>query len=326
MKEIRFLFRFIKNRQFDIRIELFMSSKEFMDHFNDSNVDFREILLYGNLELLRKYLCENCSSTRSVYYSSDSLNNVGEFLSRMEKEGYESSCSIDIPVLREKGKEVSEGIVYSIYIEGGNGSDNFSFMITNNLPLDCVVYGTELYPRERITKKKLINRISRLFLNDKNILESKYNFGYKTILIRGIKNKKYPGYILTNYLKIYYSRTIRDLIESGSINGNNSNLINYITNAYDNNDKLEFKMEITYIDGLDLKKYGMIYNISGGSSIDDKIKDCNLSILKKRYNIRIATNVGGVVKQEGEYEEDIIYEKKVSYKEFIKSIKEVSLI
>lgn len=326
MKEIKFLFRFIKNNQFDIRIELFMSSKEFMDHFNDSNVDFREILLYGNLELLRKYLCENCSSTRSVYYSSDSLDNVGEFLSRMEKEGYESSCSINIPVLREKGKEVSEGIVYSIYIKGGNGCDNFSFMITNSLPLDCVVYGNELYPRGRITKKKLINRISRLFLNDKNILESKYNFGYKTILIHGTKNKKYPGYILTDYLKIYYSRTIRDLIESGSINGNNPNFINYITNAYGNNNKLEFKMELTYIDGLDLKKYGMIYTISGGSSIDDKIKDCNLSILKKRYNIRIAANVGGVIKQEGEYEEDIIYEKKVSYKEFITSIKEASLI
>lgn len=325
MKEIKFLFRFIKNNQFDIRIDLFMSSKEFIDHFNDPNVDFREILLYGNLELLRKYLCDNCSSTRSIWHSSESLNNIGEFLFQMEKEGYESTCLINIPVLREKGKEVSEGIVYNIYIEGGN-SDNFSFMITNSLPLDCVVYGNELYPRERITKKKLINRISRLFLNDKDILESKYNFGYKTILIHGTRNKKYPGYILTDYLKIYYSRTIRDLIESGSINGNNPNFINYITNAYGNNDKLEFKMELTYIDGLDLKKYGMIYTISGSNSIDDKIKDCDLSIVKKRYNIRIATNVGGIVKQEGKYEEDIIHEKKVSYKEFIKSIKEASLI
>ena len=331
MKEIKFLFRFIKNNQFDIRIDLFMSSKEFIDHFNDPNVDFREILLYGNLELLRKYLCENCSSTRSVWYSSESLNNVGEFLFQMEKEGYESSCSINIPVLREKGKEVSEGIVYSIYIQGGN-SDTFSFMITNSLPLDCVVYGNELYPGERITKKKLINRISRLFLNDKNILEGKDNFGYKIISIHGTRNKKYIRCIVTDYLKIYYSRTIRDLInngysmENGSINGNNSNLINYITNLYDNNDELEFKMELTYIDGLDLKKYGMIYTISGGSSIDDKIKDCNLSILKKRYNIRIVTNAGGVVKQEGKYEEDIIYENKVSYKEFIKSIKEISLI
>lgn len=325
MKEIKFLFRFIKNNQFDVRIDLFMSSKEFMDHFNDPNVDFREILLSGNLELLRKYLCDNCSSTRSIWYSSESLNNVGEFLLQMEKEGYESSCSINIPVLRKKGKEVSEGIVYSIYMKGGN-SDNFSFMITNSLPLDCVVYGNELYPGERITKKKLINRISRLFLNDKDILESKYNFGYKTILIHGSRNKKYPGYILTDYLKIYYSRTIRDLIESGSINGNNPNFINYITNAYGNNNKLEFKMEITYINGLDLKKYGMIYTISGGSSIDDKIKDCVLSIVKKRYNSVTVTNEGGVVKREGKYEEDIIYENKVSYKEFIKSIKEASLI
>lgn len=331
MKEIKFLFRFIKNNQFDIRIDLFMSSKEFMDHFNDSNVDFREILLSGNLELLSKYLCENCSSTRSIWYSSESLNNVGEFLFQMKKEGYESSCSINIPVLRKKGKEVSEGIVHSIYIKGGN-SDTFSFMITNSLPLDCVVYGNELYPRERITKKKLINRISRLFLNDKNILEGKDNFGYKIISMHGTRNKKYIRCIVTDYLKIYYSRTIRDLIENGysiengSINGNNSNLINYITNLYDNNDELEFKMEITYIDGLDLKKYGMIYTISGSSSIDDKIKDCDLSIVKKRYNIRIATNVGGVVKQEGKYEEDIIYENKVSYKEFIKSIKEASLI
>lgn len=70
----------------------------------------------------------------------------------------------------------------------------------------------------------------------------------------------------------------------------------------------------------------MIYTISGSSSIDDKIKDCDLSIVKKRNNIVTITNEGGVVKREGKYDEDIIYEKKVSYKEFIKSIKEVSLI
>lgn len=44
MKEIKFLFTFFKNNQFNIHIDLFMSSKEFMDHFNDSDVDFREIL------------------------------------------------------------------------------------------------------------------------------------------------------------------------------------------------------------------------------------------------------------------------------------------
>ena len=70
----------------------------------------------------------------------------------------------------------------------------------------------------------------------------------------------------------------------------------------------------------------MIYTISGSGSIDDKIKDCDLSIVKKRNNVVIATHEGGVVKREGKYEEDTIYEKKVSYKEFIKSIKEVSLI
>lgn len=331
MKEIKFLFTFFKNNQFNIHIDLFMSSKEFIDHFNDSDVDFREILLSGNLELLRKYLCDNCSSTRSIWHSSESLNNVGEFLFQMEKEGYESTCSINIPVLRKKGKEISEGIVYEIYMSGGNG-DTFSFMITNNLPLDCVMHNRELYPEERITKKKLINRISRLSLNDKNILEGKDNFGYKIISIHGTRNKKYIRYIITDYLKIYYSRTIRDLIENGYsmengfINGNNSNLINYITNLYDNNDKLEFDMELTYMDGLDLKRYDMIYTISGSSSIDDKIKDCDLSIVKKRNNVVIVTNEGGVVKREGKYDEDIIYEKKVSYKEFIKSIKEVSLI
>lgn len=331
MKEIKFLFTFFKNNQFNIHIDLFMSSKEFMDHFNDSDVDFREILFSGNLELLRKYLCDNCSSTRSIWHSSDSLNNVGEFLFQMEKEGYESTCVINIPVLRKKGKEISEGIVYEIYMSGGNG-DTFSFMITNNLPLDCVMHNRELYPEERIIKKKLINRISRLSLDDKNILEGKDNFGYRIISIHGTRNKKYIRCIITDYLKIYYSRTIRDLIENGYsmengfINSNNSNLINYITNLYDNNDKLEFKMELTYMDGLDLKRYDMIYTISGSSSIDDKIKDCDLSIVKKRNNVVIVTNEGGVVKREGKYDEDIIYEKKVSYKEFIKSIKEVSLI
>ena len=234
MKEIKFLFTFFKNNQFNIHIDLFMSSKEFMDHFNDSDVDFREILFSGNLELLRKYLCDNCSSTRSIWHSSESLNNVGEFLFQMEKEGYESTCSINIPVLRKKGKEISEGIVYEIYMSGGNG-DTFSFMITNNLPLDCVMHNRELYPEERITKKKLINRISRLSLNDKNILEGKDNFGYRIISIHGTRNKKYIRCIITDYLKIYYSRTIRDLIENGYsmengfINSNNSNLINYIT-------------------------------------------------------------------------------------------------
>lgn len=331
MKEIKFLFTFFKNNQFNIHIDLFMSSKEFMDHFNDSDVDFREILFSGNLELLRKYLCDNCSSTRSIWHSSESLNNIGEFLFQMEKEGYESTCVINIPVLRKKGKEISEGIVYEIYMSGGNG-DTFSFMISTNLPLDCVMYNREIYPEERITKKKLINRISRLSLNDKNILEGKDNFGYRIISIHGTRNKKYIRCIVTDYLKIYYSRTIRDLIENGYsmengfINSNNSNLINYITNSYDNNDKLEFDIELTYMDGLDLKRYDMIYTISGSSSIDDKIKDCDLSIVKKRNNIVTITNEGGVVKREGKYDEDIIYEKKVSYKEFIKSIKEVSLI
>lgn len=212
-------------------------------------------------------------------------------------------------------------------MKGGNG-DNFSFMITNSLPLDYIVYGEELYPGERITKKKLINRISRLFLNDKNILEGKDNFGYKTILIHGTRNKKYIRCIETDYQKIYHSKTIRDLIENGYIaSGNNTyTLIKYITNVYDNNDELEFKIKLTYIDGLDLQKYDMIYTISGSSNIDDKIKDCDLSIVKKRYNVVTFTNEGGVVKREGKYEEDTIYENKVSYKEFIKSIKEVSLI
>lgn len=94
MKEIKFLFTFFKNNQFNIHIDLLMSSKEFIDHFNDPNVDFREILFSGNLELLRKYLCDNCSSTRSIWHSSESLNNVGEFLFKMGKEGYDSECLI----------------------------------------------------------------------------------------------------------------------------------------------------------------------------------------------------------------------------------------
>jgi hypothetical protein len=325
MKEIKFLFTFFKNNQFNIHIDLFMSSKEFIDHFNDSDVDFREILFSGNLELLRKYLCDNCSSTRSIWHSSESLNNVGEFLFQMEKEGYESTCLINIPVLREKGKEVSEGIVYGIYIKEGYDS-GISFNITSGLPLDCVVYGRELYPVERITKKKLINIISRLFLNDKGILESKDNFGYKGILMNVLINKKYIRSIVTDYKKIYHSRTIRDLIENGTINTDKSNFIKYITSAYDNNDKLKFGTTLIYIDGLDAKKYRMEYIISGSRSIDDKIKDCDLLIVKERLNAVTITNEGGIVKREGKYEEDIIYENKVSYKEFIKSIKEVSLI
>lgn len=105
MKEIKFLFTFFKNNQFNIHIDLFMSSKEFMGHFNDSDVDFREILFSGNLELLRKYLCDNCSSTRSIWHSSESLNNIGEFLFQMKKEGYESTCVINIPVLRKREKK-----------------------------------------------------------------------------------------------------------------------------------------------------------------------------------------------------------------------------
>lgn len=325
MKEIKFLFTFFKNNQFNIHIDLFMSSKEFMDHFNDSNVDFREILFSGYLEVLRKYLCENCSSTRSVWHSSDSLNTIGEFLFKMKKEGYESSCSIMIPVLREKGEEISEGIVYGIYIKEGYGS-GISFNITSCLPLDSVVYGRELYPVESITKKKLINRISGLSLNDRDILESKDNFGYREIFMNVLRNKKYIRGIVTDYKKIYHSKTIRDLIENGTINTDKSNLINYITNSYDNNDKLKFGMILIYTDGLDAKKYRMEYIISGSNSVDDKIKDCDLLIVKERCNSVTITNEGGIVKREGKYEEDIIYEKKVSYKEFIKSIKEVSSI
>lgn len=324
MKEIKFLFNFYKYNQFDIKIDLFMSSKEFMDHFNDSDVDFREILFSGNLELLRKYLCDNCNSTRSIWHSSESLNNIGEFLFQMEKEGYVPTCLIRIPVLKEKGEEISEGLVYEIYMNGGD-VNNFSFKITNGLPLDCVMHGSILY-FERIAKKKLINRISRLSLNDKNILESKDNFGYKMALIDVEINKRFNRSIVIDYKEIYHSRTIVDLIENGNINGNKPTAIKYITNAYDNNNKLKFKTKLTYIDGLDLKKYDMIYTISGSSNINDKIKDCILSIVKKRSNSVTVTNEGGVIKQEGKYEEDIIYEKKVSYKEFIKSIKEASLI
>lgn len=323
MKEIKFLFKFCKDNQFDIKIDLFMSSKEFIDHFNDPNVDFREILLFGNLELLRKYLCENCSSTRSVWHSSDSLNNIGEFLFKMGKEGYDSECLIKIPVLIEKGEEISEGIVYNIYIDGGIGS-YFWFDITNGLPLDCAVYTTQLCPKERITKKKLMNMISKLSLNDKNILERKDNFGYKMISMDMKRDGRYVKYIVTDYKKIYHSKTIRDLILTGSVDGNKSIAINYITTAYDNNDKLEFVINLKYTNGLDVEKYIMSYIISGSNSIDDNIKDCDLSIVKKVWNNEITVNKGEVGKVV--YKESTIYEKKVSYKEFIKSIKLLSLI
>lgn len=323
MREIKFLFKFCKHNQFDIKINLFMSSKEFMDHFNDSSVDFKEILFSGNLELLRKYLCENCSSTRSVWHSSDSLNNIGEFLFKMGKEGYDSECLIQIPVLIEKGEEISEGIVYNIYMDGGISS-YFYFDITNGLPLDCAVYTTQLCPKERITKKKLMNMISKLSLNDKNILERKDNFGYKMISMDMKRDGRYVKYIVTDYKKIYHSKTIRDLILTGSVDGNKSIAINYITTAYDNNDKLEFVINLKYTNGLDGEKYIMSYIISGSNSIDDNIKDCDLSIVKKVWNNEITVNKGKVGKVV--YKESTIYEKKVSYKEFIKSIKEVSLI
>lgn len=334
MKEIKFLFTFFKNNQFNIHIDLFMSSKEFMDHFNDSNVDFREILLSGNLELLIKYLCDNCSSTRSVWHSSDSLNNIGEFLFRMEKEGYDSACLIQIPILREKGED-SEGILYNIYMDGGDGN-NFYFYITNGHPLGHEVYGTRLYPREgatkkiypkeRITKKKLISMISKLFLNGKNILESKDNFGYRTLSIDVKINKNYTSCILTDYKQIYHSRTIMDLLETGSASDGRSRCIKNIANAYDNNDKLEFSIILNYIDGLDKEKYTMTYIISESSSIDDKIKDCDLSIVKKVWNKEITVNKGEVNEVTYKAATSTIYEKKVSYKEFIKSIKEISLI
>lgn len=323
MKEIKFLFKFCKDNQFNIKIDLFMSSKEFIDHFSEPDVDFKEILLSGNLELLRKYLCDNCSSTRSIWYSSDSLNNIGEFLFKMEKEGYDSTCLIQIPILRKKGEEVSEGIVYNIYIDGGIGS-YFSFDITNGHPLDCTVYTRQLCPKERITKKKLISTISKLYLNDKDILESKNNFGYRTIFMNVLRNKKYIRGMITDYKQIYNSRTIRDLIENGSINGNKSNLIKDITNAYDSNGELKFSATLNYVDGLDKEIYNITYVISESSSIDDKIKDCYLSIVKKIYNNEITTDKGEVNKIV--HREDTVYEKKVSYKEFIKSIKEVSLI
>ena len=334
MKEIKFLFTFCKDNQFNIKIDLFMSSKEIIDHFNDPNVDFREILFYGNLELLRKYLCDNCSSTRSIWHSSESLNNIGEFLFRMEKEGYDSACLIQIPILREKGED-SEGILYNIYMDGGDGN-NFSFDITDGRPLGHEVYGTRLYPREgttkkiypkeRITKKKLISMISKLSLNGKNILESKDNFGYRTLSIDVKINKNYVSCILTDYKQIYHSRTIMDLLETGSASDGRSRCIKNIANAYDNNDKLEFSIILNYIDGLDKEKYTMTYIISESSSIDDKIKDCDLSIVKKVWNKEITVNKGEV--NEVTYKEatSIIYEKKASYKEFIKSIKEISLI
>ena len=246
----------------------------------------------------------------------------------MEKEGYDSACLIQIPILREKGED-SEGILYNIYMDGGDGN-NFSFDITDGRPLDCAVYGTRLYPREgttkkiypkeRITKKKLISMISKLFLNGKNILESKDNFGYRTLSIDVKINKNYVSCILTDYKQIYHSRTIMDLLETGSASDGRSRCIKNVANAYDNNDKLEFSIILNYIDGLDKEKYTITYIISESSSIDDKIKDCDLSIVKKVWNKEITTDKGVV------YKEDIIYEKKVSYKEFIKSIKEVSLI
>ena len=134
------------------------------------------------------------------------------------------------------------------------------------------------------------------------------------------RNGKHIRSIVTDYKKIYHSRTIRDLIENGSINVNKSNLIKYITNAYDSNDKLKFSINLTYIDEL-AEKYSMIYIISGSDSIDDKIKDCNLSIVKN-----ISKNITNTDKREIIYREFAVYEKKVSYKEFIKSIKEISLI
>lgn len=334
MKEIKFLFTFFKNNQFNIHIDLFMSSKEFMDHFNDSDVDFREILFSGNLELLRKYLCDNCSSTRSIWHSLDSLNNIGKFLFQMEKEGYDSACLIQIPILREKGED-SEGILYNIYMDGGDGN-NFSFDITDGRPLGHEVYGTRLYPREgttkkiypkeRITKKKLISMISKLFLNGKNILESKDNFGYRTLSIDVKINKNYTSYILTDYKQIYHSRTIMDLLETGSASDGISRCIKNVANAYDNNDKLEFSIILNYIDGLDKEKYTITYIISESSSIDDKIKDCDLSIVKKVWNKEITVNKGELNEVTYKAATSTIYEKKVSYKEFIKSIKEISLI
>lgn len=334
MKEIKFLFTFYKHNQFNIKIDIFMSSKEFIDHFSDPDVDFKEILLSGNLELLRKYLCDNCSSTRSVWHSSDSLNNIGEFLFRMEKEGYDSACLIQIPILRKKGED-SEGILYNIYMDGGIDS-YFYFDITNGLPLDCAVYGTRLYPREgttkkiypkeRITKKKLISMISKLFLNGKNILESKDNFGYRTLSIDVKINKNYTSCILTDYKQIYHSRTIMDLLETGSASDGRSRCIKNIANAYDNNDKLEFSIILNYIDGLDKEKYTITYIISESSSIDDKIKDCDLSIVKKVWNKEITVNKGELNEVTYKAATSTIYEKKVSYKEFIKSIKEISLI
>lgn len=96
----------------------------------------------------------------------------------MEKEGgYDSTCLIDIPVLRERGKELSKEILlYSIYINNSRKADDkFIFNITYGAPLDLIVHRKILYSEERVIKEKLINRITRLFLNDKGILESKDN-------------------------------------------------------------------------------------------------------------------------------------------------------
>lgn len=220
-------------------------------------------------------------------------------------------------------------------MDGGDGN-NFSFDITDGRPLGHEVYGTRLYPREgttkkiypkeRITKKKLISMISKLFLNGKNILESKDNFGYRTLSIDVKINKNYASCILTDYKQIYHSRTIMDLLETGSASDGRSRCIKNVANAYDNNDKLEFSIILNYIDGLDKEKYTITYIISESSSIDDKIKDCDLSIVKKVWNKEITVNKGEVNEVTYKAATSTIYEKKVSYKEFIKSIKEISLI
>lgn len=42
MKEIKFLFTFFKNNQFNIHIDLFMSSKEFIDYFSYPGADLKK--------------------------------------------------------------------------------------------------------------------------------------------------------------------------------------------------------------------------------------------------------------------------------------------
>ena len=83
---------------------------------------------------------------------------------------------------------------------------------------------------------------------------------------------------------------------------------------------------INYINGLDKEKYTMTYIISGSNSIDDKIKDCDLLIVKKVWNKEILINKGELNEVAYKASTSTIYEKTVSYKEFIKSIKEISLI